>query len=276
MESKQEQSLEFRKKVDKAFDIADIPVKEWIAEYLDEEADDIFRGDMDGTSDTVSVKYKGSTYVFSLTCYPEDDYVFPLKPEEIKESKVLSQAFSTVWNAVNMVYPPIVKTMTRLNHKVANLFPYFDQTRHCFVMRMVPVQERQKSVLVKALKQLDVEYQKVRDFKKKKADDEKKTTKEEQENINNIEQTVVKEKLRIGKELSKFSDTDLEAEKLVCDEYNAVKNRKGLYVYLEIDVVPEADKVNFKHMPVIGNGSKYQDAEDDSLVEKFKKEDGVR
>jgi hypothetical protein len=263
-----EAQVKEQKKVQLAFDLADVPVKEWISEYLGEDLDILYPGDADGETEVVVTTHKGKSYVFSLTCYPDDETkTFPFTPAEVKESESLSKAFEQLFEAVYRVWPAVVGTIDIMGHRLAGILPYLDGDRHAFTFRKVNGLGQQKAhghgQFLEAHDKMEL---------LEKAWAEKKVPEEKYEELRGMLEKVILE----SKESTDITQAEITALDEECAKFNAQsKEYPPLYIYIQEEAEVDDDRrldLVMKRMPQIG-GEKYRSPDDGtSIIDEFQKD----
>jgi hypothetical protein len=245
----------------KCFDYAEDPIKEWIAAQLDETVETLF-DDYSEESDILSIEVDKAHYTFYLTCYPTDlrnDTAFHIDKEYFLSHPKLQKAASILFDAVYMVFPPVVKTMTNMGHRIEDVFPDFEEKNMCFRFRMVNKFEMLKRQALQTLEQIRENFAKIEG-----------KTDEQFTEIREKLTTLQKEQLD---KLNSLGEAVIAEQEAKCQLQNETfRLGKRLYIAVEKNMKQQDDDI-MKRLPDFG--LKYQDPEEETAIEAYKKELGM-
>lgn len=263
--TKAEAEVEKKRWVDKYFDYAEAPIKEWIAEVFDENVVDLF-DDYDADSDILNVNPSDANntnkYTFYLTPFPTSNPAFALTKEELLSDKDLKRATSMMYEAVYTAYMPIANTMADKKHLLEDVFPRFDEPTMSFTLMAVngPFLKRQK--LEKAL--VEVAEQ----SKRLKCVPESDASTEMIADLKNKLETV---RIETEAGLVELTDDFCRESQLKCNERNQIfAKAPRLYICVECNKQDISVDVKLKRMPQFG--LKYQDPDEENYIDKLKEE----
>lgn len=289
MSSLADRQAEQKKWAMKYFDYADVPIKEWISAVLDEDTSHLFDDyDEDNNeTDILNVKDENNnTFSFYLTAFPEDDKpTFVLTPEEVKESPKLSRAMKLMFDSVYTVFPPVVKTMSNMNHRMEDIFPVFDDKYHAFKLTRVNGLAHKRMGLMKNMEQIIYQFGQLTE----KTQELDRTIKQAEEK-NDIEVlNVLHQKKQQSRELeTKLQDLAHDTETQIneitkdlmelsqqeCDSVNKMlESAPMLYLCCERDKDDISNEIKLRGLPDIG--VPFQDPDEESYVDQYKKEHGI-
>jgi len=232
----------------KAFDLAENPIKEWIAQYLEEEVHTVF-DDYNDYADILNIQINDKNCSLYLTSYPEIKNTFQLNLSEYSHSEDLKSAIDILYNAVYTVYLAIIKTMAIDKNKLENIIPKFDRTNMYFNLFMINPFAIKKSQIQQNLIKIHQELKKL--------------------NQANDEQKKSNEFLRIQKQLidlqneqlnqdAQITQSQIDDFQKICDRTNIkLQNCAKLYLCLEIDKQDIPEELMIKRLPLFG--CQYQD-----------------
>lgn len=287
IEDKQKWAMRF-------FDYAEAPIKEWIAAYLEEDPEGVF-SDYNKESDILSTEEDKKYYYLYLTTVPKDiDHSFNVDKDYFNQSDKLRKASSIMFDAVYTVYPPIVKTMVNMDHKMENIYPEFIEDGMFFRFKMINSKMIMRHQAISRIGDIDKQLKKIEKYKKitkaNKKEDKTNTveTIKTVENKEAMEAVKPKTKEKSKKKRSRAEELEIQLLQLKADtiqEYYTVTDEevkemeeecvkinkqfeKGPFLYICIDnTIDLTDDLVGCRLPQFG--MKYQDPEEDTLVDKF-------
>lgn len=238
---------------------------------LDKEAMDALEKELNNPEAKVENIYKE---VESLTAF-----VLPEKPKTNKGQneyfKILT-ALSMMQDAIYNVYPFVAKSLYQLNtnnaeQKIDNPFddvvPIFDPDDKTFVLAKINKYHYQKEYanhqIIECTKQL------------KKIADGVKDPRFDKANLPMLEENknkILKIRADEIEKHNKITFDMINEQQVLCNEANKKLNHHRLYIVLEERNVEDNDLM-MKRLPEIGD--KYEDLEEESLIEKFKKQNNI-
>lgn len=310
MNSKDDQ--ERKQQVIRFFDYAENPIKEWIGKQLQRDPAQIF-DKYSSESDVISINVAGEQYLVYLSTDPTlveymkkqrqpnqnntehaaelpdiksyTAFVLPEQPinnQDQNDYFKLYRACSTMQDAVYSVYPFIVKTLFQTTpvsdvdkspaeSKVENPFddviPLYDEQDKCFRFIMINrhhyLKEQASYQVIECSKQLARIAEGI------------KHPQFNPENLPKLEENKQKLlKLREEQILkhNNISQEMIDAQQLICNETNKKFGDNKLYITLDHNRISNEDQM-MKRLPNLGD--KFEDLDDDDLIDKFKKEMGV-
>ena len=247
----------------KYFDIAEESVRKWISKYLDEDPECLFTH-YRGNDDILSFVLNDISYSFYLDndeandTKDEEKYMSPhfqVTAKEFAKEDNLKKSASIFFDAVRAVYLPIVKTMITLSHEMEFLLPDFVEESMLFRFKMVNRYLVEKQQALAPLDGIKTHLQSIKDRKSEKFDKIRK------ELI-----TLQHKQIALYKSIS---DKDVDDENIRCAEINK-KLSKGPFLHMcVVKNKKPSDNQVAKRLPKFG--SKYEDPDEESLVDKLRK-----
>ncbi len=244
----------------KFFDYAESVIQEWIAKYLDINIDELFSGYQDNSdvlgfqSENDNKHYEG--YLVVMEFDEEESYV---DSDMLEKSEKYKKTCSMLFDAVHHVFPAVVNTVNK-NYKeqLKKLRPLFDNTTMSFRLYRINQSAMELQMAVEAKKQLSSFI-----INRPEEMDEE-TFKSIKENISKCEKTIEKNTKEI-----------LDNEEQECQYLNE-KLKKTDRLYIVIDEAEECNPTDesLSRLPIFGLA--YQDPDEETLIEKLKKEMNVR
>lgn len=262
--SKAEAAAEQKKWATKHFDFAENPVKEWIAETFGEDVDTLF-DDYNEDADVLNVKSGDDSYTLYLTTTPTTSTAYTISRQQLQSDEILQRATSMMYDAVFTVFMPIVNTMTNMKHLVEDIFPRFEESTMSFKMLSVNGPYMHRKQLEQTLKEINTQTLRLKSIV---------TT---DENIDEIKKLQNKLQIALESNTEKFNsitDEECKNAQLVCDERNKTfATSTRLYVCIEKNKKDIVLEQKLKRLPQFG--LKYQDPDEDTYVDRFKKEHNI-
>ncbi len=262
-----EQAMERKMWMDRYFNLAENVVKEWIADYMEESPEVVF-DDYKEKSDVIGTEEEGTHYTAYLDIYKPDEIqvhengstnTFILNQGQLKTMPKVSRAVSLVFDSVYAVYMPIVHTMTNMVDKIKDIFPKFDETTMSFELCMINRLAQEKEKLRNTVYRILAEKEKLSKIEGEKADELRKQLQE------------LETKTMI--EHNEITLSQVEAQQTLCDLTNAIlKQAPRLCIVLERGI-PEDTEHIMQRLPEFG--VKYQDPDENTLIDQIKKEHNV-
>lgn len=133
----------------KNFDIADNPVKEWLAACLDVEVMDVF-DDFNNSSEIITKKSNGRTYAIYLSTEEETlEDRLKISPDQMYNHPAVMEVIVRLVDAVGLVYMPIIKTIgAKYKGVFDNLYPKHLFTNYSFVLTSgLPLKQQKENEL---------------------------------------------------------------------------------------------------------------------------------
>lgn len=258
---------EKRKIVDRFFRCAESPIKEWLAEYDGDDITQIFP-DYKDDSDVIGFKFQDRYYTTYLVVMEPNQGVFV--DEKFLKDETARKAISQLFDAVCMVLPSVTATAAMpYKDRFKNISCNWMNDSLAFHLKCFNI-PLQKAIAMS--KQLD-EAKKILSAMDSQRDIVKPEMKEDFElnyqNIKKILDETIAELQSVNKEeIDKVNDE--------CTKRNEeLKANNWLYIAVE-EVVQDSDEtleLGLSRLPLFG--LTYQDPDEDSLVDKLKKEFNV-
>jgi hypothetical protein len=245
----------------KSFDIAETPIKQWLAEYIGQAPDTMFDDYVD-EHDIISTEFKSKYYSFWLSPYPDRDESGQLKSFNIDKDMIdkdnkIGESLSRMFDAVRQVFMPVVQSMEHEKYKIKNMMPVFEEDTMSFYLCQLNEAYLKRSQALQGLATV-TQY-------RNKLDELNEETKEKV--LKEIE-TINANSLEL---LNQTSEEDVKKEEALCKKFNDEQKKSGprLYICCSQEYIPDEDMI-FKRMPKLD--IKYRDADDDSLIQQLKQE----
>jgi len=297
----------------KYFDLAETPIKEWIADYLEEDPEVLFE-DYKETYDIISTEADGQYYTFYLstddstdsnidelklddstddntdntdelklddstddntselklndndTNNDTDDNTSELKLNDnlpyfnvtkqiIQRSLSIKHAVGSLLQSVYTVYPAVSKTMVNLKHRIEGIMPEFVEHDMYFRLKMINIPYAKKQQALQPIPEIQEQLRKI-------------------ENVETPEVNKIRQQLSdlYNEQLNKFNSISeqevSDAEKQCKLENEKLKHGPFLYVHANKNNHLDNDII-YKRLPQFG--LRYQDPEDETLIDKLKK-----
>ena len=284
----------------KYFDLAETPIKEWIADYLEEDPEVLFE-DYKETYDIISTEADGQYYTFYLsTDDSTDDNTDELKLDDSTDSNIdsnidklklddntdndiddntselklndnlpyfnvtkqiiqrslsIKHAIGSLLQSVYTVYPAVSKTMVNLKHRIEGIMPEFVEHDMYFRLKMINIPYAKKQQALQPIPEIQEQLRKI-------------------ENVETPEVNKIRQQLSdlYNEQLNKFNSISeqevSDAEKQCKLENEKLKHGPFLYVHANKNNHLDNDII-YKRLPQFG--LRYQDPEDETLIDKLKK-----
>jgi hypothetical protein len=235
----------------KFFDYTEAPIKEWIAEYLNQPVDKVFpdyedKVDLFGFQDD-NTKLFYSGYVVSM----EQDQGPFVDKQLIESSEKVKQVCSLLFDAVAQVFNSVIATCDdSYKESVKDLRPMFNEEKLAFYLVRINSKAAELQMAVEHKKKL---------FEMLHADN----TEEQNQKIYDF----VK---KLDLVIEKHTKAELDLEEIKCQLINS-KMSETKWLYLAID---QGEEANLSRLPEFG--LLYQDPEEDNYIDKLKKENNVQ
>lgn len=265
--SRAEAEEEKKKMIEKFFNSAESPIKEWISEYLNVDPEKVFP-DYDEDSDDIGFKYKNTQYnAYLISMGPNEPSM--VNKNLLKSSEEVRKACSMLFDAVQMVMPSVLHTSDKeFADDLKGLHFQFDEDTMSFGLIVVNTAQYKKVMSVQ-------HYQQVMQIKGS-LEAKLNEPNTDENNISEIKKQLVKVEELIIKAKSSYeeiSNEDIEKEDERCKFVTEkLKLANKLYIVVEELDSNDVDAMNegLKRLPMFG--TTYQDTEDESFVDKLKKE----
>lgn len=249
------ESIEEQKKWSmRFFDYAEAPIKEWLAEYLEEDVECLF-ADYKEHSDVLSVESDGDQYTFYITPHKNpDEKTFDIDEKRFKGDVALRKATSIIFDAVKTVYMPVMTTILRFSNKVNSLAPAFDEKNMRFYLTMVnkPLMKRKEAL--KPMGEIEHQLQRLKGCTEEKANELRSQLHE-----------VKRQRLQM---YAAVTDDDVKIADGECKRLNELLvNGPYLYICAECNIEPDEEHI-VRRLPHIG--VRYEDPDSNTLVEQLK------
>jgi hypothetical protein len=246
----------------KCFDYAESPVKEWISQLVEETPEALFEDYKNEYGELLTGDTKSYQFYIS-TAEPDRDATglisanFAISKAEFEASDALRKAASVMFDAVYLVYNPIVKCMKLKSHTMSDIVPFFRESNMSFRFVSVNALKAEKGKLMNDIVEANNQMQKL-------------------DAVQGKEEQVaeLKDKLRhllegfIAK-YNSITDDAVAERQAICDAANA-KLEHGPFLYVYCEPVEDDINLSFSRMPVFGN--KYSEPNEiDQLTEDLKK-----
>ena len=265
--SRAEAEEEKKKMIDKFFNYAEAPIKEWLAEYLNTDTEKVFP-DYDEDSDDIGFQYKGDQYnAYLLSMGPNEPSM--VNQSLLKSSEEVRKACSMLFDAVQMVMPSVLHTTDKEFADALKGFHFqFDEDTMSFRLIVVNTEQYKKVMSVKHYQQL-MHSKGLMEKKLNEPDVDENTVTEIKKYLEKVDDLVVKAK----ESYDAITNEAIEKEDERCkDITEKLKTANKLYIVVEKIDENDVDAINegLKRLPVFG--TTFQDTEDESFVDKLKKE----
>lgn len=243
----------------KFFDYAECPIQEWIAEYLQTDVSEVFP-DYQDNSDVLGFQceinnkhYEGFLVVMEAST---DNYV---DKYVLGRSEKYKKTCSMLFDAVHQVFPAVVSTVSeKYKDKLKGFRPLFDNNTMSFGLYRINQSVSELQVAVEAKRQL-LPY-----LMNHNEEFDEKVIKDIKDNIE-----------KCDKVIERNTKDVLDAEEIQCKELNEkLKEYTRLYIAVEEseDAFIPTD-ASLSRLPVFGLS--YQDPDEETLIDKLKKEMNV-
>jgi hypothetical protein len=250
----------------KHFDLAEAPVKAWIAKYINRRPEELYH-DWQEEYETLNVSQDGQYYMMYWS--PEDaaagDVRWDIDVEDFKKAPELQRAGCMMLEAIKTVYSSCTAVMEQEKQSIEDndIVPYFEESTMSYKFGRLDKLRRLKNKLEREVLQAADLLKRVDQGLKSCPSN---TAEERDKRAALIEQ---REKLvevigTTSTEHNNISEEECQAEKNVCDEWNArLENGPRLYLYLKrTENIPIERRVEQVPIQNIG-GARYVDQDDD-------------
>lgn len=245
---------------EKCFNCTESPIKEWLAEFLNEDVSIAFTDYTDsvdefGFQDDETKKHYN---VFVVTGNPEMSSNVDL--ELLKRNEKARAACTMLFNAVHQVFVAVASTVTEeFSDKLMAIRPEFDPEHMAFYLRRINMSASRLHAMMAQKRQLDA-YLATNDISK--------LTDEQMTHVN-------KAQAGIDKVLAECTKEVLDAEQSLCDTMNPqLKKLSWLYLVTEESSSnPEDLEASLGRLPTFG--LTFQDPNEETYIDKLKKEYAV-
>lgn len=252
----------------KYFNYAETPIKEWIADILEESVDVLF-DDYTGESDILfmtsnSEYFKCYLSTESLHEDPDRDNIV-VGMDEFRKNHDFTKSASVLFDAVMAVFKPITHTMSNLKSRMQFTFPSFNEKYMRFEMNDVNHLRYEKQGALDNIAKAKELIDKIKD----------KTEKE----FTDILTQLNTKQIEYFTKFNSIKDIDIIARDEECKLQNEYYNSRKRYLYIIIEKNTKIiDKESIeKEMDTIMNrmpefGTKWEDPEEENTIDRFKKE----
>jgi hypothetical protein len=243
--------------VEKIFQCSETPIKEWISlfinDYVKVNIEELFPDYVDD-SDVIAYEDNKKHYTAYLVTMPHDAVSFV--DTELLKLENTQKACSMLYDGVRMVFPAVVQTINEEYKKyVDGIIVSFNNEKMSFTLTKVNIKK----------------------FKFEKAKEQMELLIKFKENTSNPDELKqINELLMKSEDLIKsISIDDIVDEQKLCDEINEkLKNADQLHIAIEENSESvELMEAALHRLPTIGVS--YQDPDEETLVDKLKKEHGI-
>lgn len=270
--SRAEIAAERKRMAMKHFDLAEAPVKAWIAAYLREEPQQIY-SDWQEEYELMNVEHQGKYYIlyWSPNDAPQGTQRWDVTLEEFKQASTLQEAGCIMLESIRTVYDACVEVMEHKKDDIAanNLVPYFEESSMSYKFGRLDRRRREKTgherdvmQAVELLKKVDDELEKpiAKNLPAQKEIDERarrEALREQREKLIEVRDQAILSHNAI-------SEAECHEEKQLCQEWNArLENGPRLFLYLkEAAAVPIEQRMSRAEIYNVP-GSHYVDNADD-------------
>lgn len=243
--------------MNKFFDCAEAPIKEWIASFLGVPVTEVF--DFEDINDVIGFEYQSKYYsAFVVTMGPDSPQLVDKKL--LDESEKAQKACSMLFDAVRQVFMSVVATASeQYKEKVQCLVPRFDNSKLAFFLFRI----NYKAMQLKMANDQNGKIVKYLNELKEPLDEEKK------EALTNTVKA-------INKILTTTTKESLDIEEEECNRVNAeIMKHDWLYLAIEQSVGNSDDRItdSLNRLPTFG--VRNHNPEEETYIEKLKKENGL-
>jgi len=247
MASKAEIEEERANFINKFFDCAEAPIKEWLAEYVEKDVLDVFP-DFKDVVDVIGFQHDDKHYNAYLVAMPSGTDSLVPKSLLLTNEKA-KKACSMLYDAVLQVFMAVVNSSTETIFK--SLIPRFDESKMAFYLTRVNL----KAMQLQTANQQNVQIRKFLEESK-----ESITPEHEEALINTLKQIA---------EIFKTNTKEiLDAEEKACVAENKANTNKP-WMHIVVEEANELDE-SLKRLPTFG--LQYQDPDEETYIDKLKKE----
>ncbi len=240
----------------KFFDYTETPIKEWLAGFVETDVTQIFPDYVD-KAEIIAFADKGQHYKAYVVPMPPDTNV--LIPSGLLENNPNARkACSILFDAVREVFLAITGSIEDAKHEYLKGFmPYFDETKMAFRLKRVNRKAMQLQAANNQRKQLD-QFLSANDYK---------AMTEEQKNL--IHENISK----LNEIFNLITKETMDEEEKLCEESNKkTEVYDRLYMVIE-ELDPDDSELENESLKRLPNfGLQYQDPEEDTYIDKLKKE----
>jgi hypothetical protein len=266
MESKADKLNDEHQRGLRLFDYADAPIKEWIADYLEEEVNNIF-DDFNDETEILNINVDDKYYTLYLSCFPnitdENPKHFNVDLETAKSSKNIQKAIKNMTDAVYTVFPPIVHTMSQFKNKMEMVAPIFNPENMSFKLVPVNLLGMEKHQCAQQLQQVNYQRKQIDDYI---IPDDKK------EEIDEIIKKLDKIQLEATEKFNKITNESIKEREDECKKIEKLLVEAPLlYLCLDCNSGDNIDEeLIMKRMPKFGLS--YQDPDEKNYIDLLKEE----
>lgn len=255
----------------KYFDFAEAPIKEWIADYLNRDPEEVF-DDYKEDSDVLicSNPTTGKRYSVYLMVLEDDDEELPIWTVDEKEfaaSDELKRAASMMYEAAMMVYTPVLRVLDTQDQYIRELFPTFDETTHCFEFKLVNTLRDKKKRAINVMLQVKEQLSKLASLP------ESNMTPEDEAKLNELRTNLANINVQQMAIIDECSSANITQKDEQCATFNrTATNLPKLYMgFKEFTDSDELDE-EVVHSRLPQFGLTYTDPEQESSVQQFRRE----
>lgn len=262
--TRQEQEEEKLKYDMKKFDCADNPIKEWLSTITNIPGEELF-DDYNTEGDILRIEIGSNHYSLLLSSNPKrigqlvNGSAFKIKHEKMMKNEKyleLRRATSLLYDAVRLVYTPVVCVMKKLRDKFNTTYVEFDEQHMCFSIRAVNKLAIEKKQNNATLYKIHENFNKISHLNTPEADNLRSQLLDLQAKTIKVLNNLTEEKIQEQNEYCKQLDEEL-------------KDAPKLYIILDKNVKPD-DSVIMKRLPTFG--LMYQDPDEENYIDILKKE----
>jgi hypothetical protein len=277
-----EEEEERKRIITSFFNYAECPIKEWLAEYLCEDVNDVFT-DFTDDSDMIGFEVDGKFYNAYLVT---DDCESSSYVDEklLKSKEQVAKACSKLFDAVKMVMPAVIQTCNeKYAERLKGLFYNFDNDKVAFSLAVINVPEYKKMMAAKQyrmiletkgkLQNMYDEYKAAGKFDIPPNPEDPVDPHKVIEQLKNIDETMEKTQ----KLFDSISADEIQTESVRCESISkTLGTANKLFMVVEETDETDADVIEegLKRLPDIG--PKYEDPDEPTLTEMLKKEYDLR
>lgn len=256
----------------KHFDLAEAPVKAWIAAYLNERTETIF-SDWQEEYEILNIESNGKFYIlyWSPVDAPTGSLRWDITVEDFKKAPIVQQAGRMMLEAIRTVYGSIVEVMEQRKSEIAdnNVVPFFEESTMSYKFGRINQRRRTKQQherdafqCVELLKKIDDQLAKP--FPSNLGAQQLTDERDRREALQTEKKKLIEIQQQNIAEHNAISEADCGAEQVVCDEWNArFESQPRLYLFIkEAANVPMEQRIARADMFSV-HGAKYIDTDDD-------------
>jgi hypothetical protein len=266
--SKIEEEDETKKWSMKYFNYAETPIKEWIADVLEESVDVLF-DDYTGESDIICMTSESKYYKFYLSTESSNENLdlpnLAVSIEEFRNNPDFTKSASILFDSVMTVFKPITHTMSNLKSNMIYSFPAFNEKYMRFEMNEVNHLRYEKQGALDNIAKSKELIDKIKD----------KTEKE----FTDIRSQLYEKQMEFFNKFNSIKDSDILARDEECKLQNEYYKSKGKYLYIIMEPnnkIQDREQINeeidtiMNRMPEFG--TKWEDPEEENSIDRLKKE----